>query len=112
VSVLLNNGDGSFPTDGGPYPTYQVGDGPTSVVVVDLNGDGWPDLAVVNYADSTMSELLNNGDGTFAAKVDHPTGLEPASVAAADLNGDGMPDLATANYDDDTVTVLINTCGP
>ena len=44
-----------------------------------------------------VSVLLNNGDGTFAARVDYPTGTAPASVAAADLNGDGKPDLAVAN---------------
>ena len=45
-----------------------------------------------------MSVLLNDGNGTFAAKVDYPTGLAPrSSVAAADLNGDGKPDLAVAN---------------
>ena len=41
-----------------------------------------------------MSVLLNNGDGTFAAKVDYPAGTGPLAVAAADLNGDGKPDLA------------------
>jgi len=30
--------------------------------------------------------LRGNGDGTFAAKVDYPTGDEPRSVAAADLD--------------------------
>ena len=41
--------------------------------------------------------LLNNGNGTFAAKVDYATGMEPRSVATADLNGDGKPDLAVTN---------------
>jgi len=52
--------------------------------------------------------LLNNGNGTFAAKVDYPTGIQPGAVAAADLNGDGKPDLAVANIDDGTVSVLLN----
>ena len=82
--------------------------GPHPVAAADLNGDGKPDLAVVNVDGDTVSVLLNNGDGTFAAKVDYPTGAGPESVAAADLNGDGKPDLAVANDGDDTVSVLLN----
>ena len=67
------------------------------MAAADLNGDGKPDLAVANSGGDTVSVLLNNGDGTFAAKVDYPTGTRPLSVAAADLNGDGKPDLAVAN---------------
>jgi hypothetical protein len=40
--------------------------------------------------------LLNNGNGTFAAKVSYPAGTWPEAVAAADLNGDGKPDLVVA----------------
>ena len=67
-----------------------------------LNGDGKPDLAVANTDSNTVSVLLNNGTGTFAAKVDYPTGSYPDSVAVADLNGDGKPDLAVANVNDAT----------
>jgi hypothetical protein len=40
--------------------------------------------------------LLNNGNGTFAAKVDYPTGGDPWWVTAADLDGDGKLDLAVS----------------
>ncbi|WP_159398130.1 FG-GAP-like repeat-containing protein [Sorangium cellulosum] len=33
-----------------------------------MNGDGQPDLAVANYNSATVSVLLNNGGGIFAAK--------------------------------------------
>ncbi len=55
-----------------------------------------------------MSVLLNQGNGTFAAKVDYGAGTTPYSVAAADLNGDGKPDLAVANYTGGLVSVLLN----
>ncbi len=55
-----------------------------------------------------MSVLLNNGNGTFAAQVDYPTGTSPNDLALADLNGDGNPDLAIANGDAGTVSVLSN----
>jgi hypothetical protein len=55
-----------------------------------------------------VSVLLNNGDGTFAAKVGYAVRDYPRSVAVGDLDGDGKPDLATANYWDDSVSVLLN----
>jgi hypothetical protein len=59
---------------------------------------------------SSVSVLLNRGDGTFMAKLDYPTSRRsPQAVAISDLNGDGKPDLVTAN--DRTVSVLINTPG-
>jgi hypothetical protein len=59
-----------------------------------------------------VSVLLNNGHGTFAPKVDHPTGASPRSVAAADMNGDGKADLAVTEFMSNTVRVLFNTCLP
>jgi hypothetical protein len=116
VSVLRNRGDGTFAAK----VDYPTGSGPRSIAVMDLNGDGKLDLAVANgrspvvadAASPTVSVLLNNGDGTFAARVDLATGSHAWSVAAADLDGDGKPDLAVANHDRSTVSVLLNACPP
>jgi FG-GAP-like repeat/FG-GAP repeat/PASTA domain len=107
VSVLLNRGDGSFqaPLD------FATGDGPRSVAIGDLNGDGKPDLATANAYDSTVSVLLSRGDGSFRARRDYATGEGLRSVAIGDLNGDSKPDLATANsghYRGATASVLLN----
>jgi hypothetical protein len=50
----------------------------------------------------TVSILLGNGDGTFAAARTLPASLNPAPtfVAVGDFNGDGIPDLAVTNADD------------
>src|SRR5262245_50924376 len=53
-------------------PEPKVGSQPSSLVGGDLSGDGEPDLAVVNYNSHTVSVLVNNGNGTFAPKVDYP----------------------------------------
>jgi hypothetical protein len=106
VSVLLNTGDGSFQAK----LDYATGDGPGSIAIGDLNGDGKPDLATANFEPdrpSTVSVLLNRGDGSFQAKVDYRTGDEAYSVAIGDLNGDDKPDLATANSGY-SVSVLLN----
>ena len=55
-----------------------------------------------------MSVLLNNGDGTFAPKVEYGVGSRPWSLFSADLDGDGDNDLAVANRDGNSVSVLLN----
>jgi hypothetical protein len=81
---------------------------PQSVAAADLDGDGRLDLVVANRVSNTVSVLVNQGEGTFAAKVDYPTGDAPNSVVVVDLNGDGKPDLAVANIFAGSVSVLLN----
>jgi hypothetical protein len=90
--------------------SYSTGNNssPASVTSADLDGDGDIDLATANYSANNVSVLLNNGDGTYAPKVDYPTGLFAFSVTSADLDGDGDIDLATANYNANNVSVLLN----
>ena len=65
VSVLLNNGNGTF----GAPASYGSGTNPSSVAAGDLNGDGKIDLAV--GSGDRASVLLNLGNGTFAAAVNY-----------------------------------------
>ena len=114
VSVLLNNGDGTFLE----AVDYGIGDYPTSVFVADLDGDGDNDLAVTGMVSDPVdsgyvSILLNNGDATFQAAANYETGDCSYSVFAIDLDGDGDNDLATANAGiiaatPGTVSVLLN----
>src|SRR5262249_30296403 len=72
--------------------------------VVDFDGNGVLDLVVASYLSDTVSVLLGNGDGTFAAARNFAAGSSPLAVAVADVNGDELLDLIVASS---TVRVLL-----
>ena len=90
-----------------PRVTYASGAKPAEARIVDVNGDGKPDVVVENYDADTISVLLGNGDGTLRAKVDYATGDGPWSMAVGDVNGDGKVDVVTGNYYASTASVLL-----
>jgi hypothetical protein len=55
LGLLLGNGDG---TSQKMLP-FMTDKGTRSVAIGDLNGDGWPDLAVANQDSDDVSILLN-----------------------------------------------------
>jgi|GEM_PF-3360799 len=109
--VLLSTQIALAVVDFYPKVDYPTGISPMSVFVADLNIQDTirgPDLIVVNSSDNNVSVFKNNGNGTFAARVNYPTGLNPQAVFAAYLNGDQQSDLVVANNGNNTVSVLIN----
>ena len=60
-------------------------------VAADLNGDSRLDL--VGSGLNSAAVMLNNGDGTFQAKVSYPVAGQTQDVAAGDFNSDGKMDL-------------------
>jgi sugar lactone lactonase YvrE len=79
---------------------------PVAMVSGDFNRDGLLDLAVVNNADSTLSILLGNGNGTFTT-TSMAVGSHPTAIVTGDFNGDGILDLAVLNEGDHTISVLL-----
>jgi hypothetical protein len=74
---------------------------PTSVFVVDLNGDGLPDLLYetigVNSTPSAVQTLLAQSSGGY---VQGPTTILPSTVGGCrpvDVNNDGKQDLVCIN---------------
>jgi hypothetical protein len=80
---------------------YPVGNNPVDVATGDLDRDGFPDIAAVNFDDDTVSLLVNQGDGTFALGLTLPTGDQPLSVEIVDLDSDLDADLAVVATDPD-----------
>ena len=114
VAVQLGNGDGSFQApqmlvlySGSSAATL----GQTLADVIDLDGDGKPDLLIMQQTAQatgttpgayTLQVALGNGDGTFRAPTAVPLNdvMEGSllfgakyPVVVADMNGDGVPDL-------------------
>jgi hypothetical protein len=87
--------------------TLSVGTDPRGVVVADFNGDGKPDMAVVDRVSNSISVLLGNGDGTFAPAATYATGADCIAIAVGDFNGDGKLDLITANRAAYTISILL-----
>ena len=108
ISVLKNNGDQTFAAPVYyPVPLQEV---VGEVALSDFDFDGDLDaFATIRGSFDQMTKIKvwrNNGDGTFAAPIEFPTGQGPAGIVIADFTGDGKPDVITANYGGSSISLL------
>lgn len=94
VAVLFGNGDGTFQA-----PVYSpCGSGPEDVFVTSVNGmdDDHGDLLVTNPSAGTVTVLIGDGTGQFAAPVTYDAHVLVKDVALRDVTGDYEGDLVVA----------------
>jgi FG-GAP-like repeat/RTX calcium-binding nonapeptide repeat (4 copies)/FG-GAP repeat len=112
ASIFLNTTvTGATTATFAPKVDFNTGSYPRGQGIGDFNGDGKPDIAVVNGGDRASILLNTTATGattpTFANKVDFPTGNSPSSIGIGDFNNDGKPDLAVSKFGG-TISILLN----
>jgi hypothetical protein len=114
-NVLLNDGSGNFHVaSSGQIPSLYPGGMFGSLVLLDVNGDGKPDILVSGNNPDQIYVLINQGGGNFGNPISIavPAG-DNRIFAVADFNGDGFPDIAyngtNAANGADQIHILINS---
>jgi hypothetical protein len=103
LATFLTQSDGTLEPD----QTLQVDNGPANLVVGDMDGDGFADIAIANERADTLNLLFGTGGGLQAAEIIAlPVDSAPSSVAMADFNTDGAVDLAFGSTERRDIGIL------
>ncbi len=116
---ILRNDNGTPPKflKGGDFT---LGLAPADIRAADLNGDGHPDLMILNLGGPRVKEIdtvlwtgVTQGFPVFSAPARYTIGVNPSSMVVADFNSDGFPDVATLNLPaggtgDSEIDILLN----
>ena len=104
--VYLGNGSGSFTYQATLADTFGF---PGTNLVGDLDGDGIPDIALMEA--DTLTIYLGEGEAEYASPFQIGTGPSPGSVLLANIHGQaasaGLPDILAPDASGG-VMVLIN----
>ena len=106
ISISYGNGS-TFETN--YLEGIAQGISPSSLVVQDVNADGWDDLLAPSSTQNRIMVYLNGGERDFLGPYILPCGIEPTKILVADMDEDGCGDVLVLNAGSGTFTVLRNT---
>ena len=110
LSVFQNNstpGNISFL----PKTDYIPGNGPRSIGIADFNGDGKPDIGVLNVLTPSISIFRNISSGANISldnKVDYPVASGGGTVSFGDIDGDGKPEIILVRNHANSISIFKN----
>jgi len=104
VTVFTGDGTGNFSA----IQNYTADNGIRGLVILDADGDGFPDIVTANRDASNVSVIMNNADGTFSSPfIFEGNGDGETAASTSDVNGDGIMDLFLgAIYSDEVMLWL------
>src|SRR5262249_10418189 len=104
LGLVKGFGDGTFRRIQG----LAVGSLPAAVAFADTNGDGLPDLITPNLRTQEVTVNLNNGHGSYGAKISSSIlGTTMTGMAVGDWNRDGLIDVAVIAASLNTMVTMI-----
>jgi hypothetical protein len=103
LSILMGNCDGTFQQP----VTYGGLDSALSLFAIDLENDGFLDLAIIDIHRISVTIYKNIGNA-FQLDASYRVGSRLSSIGCADINNDSYDDIIVADSRASTFTILFN----